>query len=329
MHWSIRRAIVCVACTALLTMTSGGYAGDKRECTTEEEMGADNQLTTIAEDDEKSKELIEQHLPFGQHISRHTAQGKPTNEQLLVQGGYVIFHDGDLRTALWTAHRLTRTDVIGGECKKRVECFRADKRLPENQAAREEDYDEPIFDQGHMTSDRDLRDDLTEQVNSYVMSNMSPQYAGFNRGIWGKLEKLGRVWAKKYKTIYVTSGALFDFNRKDARDKDDAAARVGTRSQTARVAIPSHYYKVFLRSVGERWSTIAFLLNHDNSTGSGGRKTMRQRLEDAIKSLAWIEKRSELIFHPDLDRSHVDESLNGIGWDFTNRRDKDESECES
>ena len=134
--------------------------------------------------------MIAKHLRFDQHISRHAVQNKPTNEQLLVQGGHVTLHDGDLPTALWTAHRPTRTDVNGGDCKERVECFRGDERLPEHQAASEKDYEEPIFAQGHMTSDRDRRDDITKQVNSYLMSNMSPQYARFNQGIWRHLGTL-------------------------------------------------------------------------------------------------------------------------------------------
>ena len=40
-----------------------------------------------------------------------------------MQAGYVTLHDGDLRTALWTAHELTGEDVRGGACKVRVECF--------------------------------------------------------------------------------------------------------------------------------------------------------------------------------------------------------------
>jgi DNA/RNA endonuclease G (NUC1) len=111
-------------------------------------------------------------------------------------------------------------------------------------------YDEPIFDQGHMANDADMKDDLTEQIKTYIMSNMSAQYCRFNRGVWLSLEDLGRAWAKEYGGIYFTSGAIFDFNARDARDKDNVTARMGSRNQKARVAIPSDYYKkVFLRNV--------------------------------------------------------------------------------
>lgn len=67
----------------------------------------------------------------------------------------------------------------------------------------------------------------TKQINTYVMSNMSPQYCRFNRGIWLSLEHLGRIWAKQYGKIHVTSGAIFNFNPRDARDKDESAGADG------------------------------------------------------------------------------------------------------
>lgn len=320
----ITRRLIATAVLAMCTTIA--YAEDKRRCTDVEKDLADRQLLAIAKDDQWRSSLTKQHLPFGIHVGEHASQGGPTNEKLLVQVGYVTLHDGDLRTALWTAHRLTRADVIRGESNERVECFRPDIRLPEQHAAIEEDYEEPIFDRGHLTPDRDLRDDLTEQVNSYVLSNMAPQYGKFNRGIWGRIENLGRDWAKAHRTLYVTSGALFDFNRRDDRDKDANAARMGSHHQTARVAIPSHFYKVFLRKSEDRWCTIAFLLEHHN--GPSISKAAR-RLQKAIKPLAVIEDRTEITFHPELDRADLEESLDGSGWGLAPANAEDEAGCKS
>ena len=311
--------------TAILAMCATvAYAEDKRRCTDVEEDLADRQLVAIAKDDPWRSSLTKQHLPFGVHVGGHASQGGPANEKLLVQAGYVTLHDGDLRTALWTAHRLTRADVIGGKSNERVECFRRDIRLPEQHAAIKEDYEEPIFERGHLAPDRDLRDVVTEQVNSYVLSNMAPQYGKFNRGIWGTIEDLARDWAKAYQILYVTSGALFDFNRRDNRDKDANAARMGSHHQTARVAIASHFYKVFLRKSEDRWCTIAFLLEHHNGPSIG--KT-RPRLQKAIKPLAFIEDRTEITFHPELDRADLKESLDGSGWRLAPGNAEDEAGC--
>ena len=301
----------CIGAAVLIMVWAAANATETRDCTDDEEHAADRQLLAISEDETRSRKLIESHLPFGVHIGTHTSQGGPTNEKLLVQAGYVTLHDGDLRTALWTAHKLTAKEVIAAEAADRVECFRRDIRLQDEHAGFKKDYEEPIFDRGHMTPDGDLRDDVTEQVNSYVLSNMAPQHRRFNRGIWKELERLGREWAKTHETVYVTTGALFDFNRRNLRDKDDKAARMGSRHETARVAIASHFYKVFLRRCAEQWCSIAFVLEHHNGPSNDD---ARARLQAAIEPLAFIERHAETMFHPELDRGVLYESVDGIGW---------------
>ena len=307
----------------------------KRACTLNERTQANERLENIRDDKDWSERLVARHLPFGRHINGHAAEGGPTNEVMLVNTGYITLHDGDLRTALWTAHELTGEDVRGGACKGRVECFRKDIRLAcEGHSAVEEDYDEPkdyggsSVAMGHMASDRDLRDDVTEQLNSYVMSNMSPQYGGFNGGVWLRLEELGRAWAEQFGTVFITSGAVFDWDEDSARDKDENVERIPKEDGTGRVGIPSHFYKVFLRKNEDsgKWFSISFLLKH-RPGGSGGRA--KERLKDAIKSLKEIGERAEIDLHPDLHRELVDQSRDWTGWGYAPRKPKHRSTCES
>ena len=320
----------------MLTVCASVATGEteKRACTDEERTQANKQLKDIKNNKEWSRRLVALHLPFGHHVTRHDAEGGPTNEVLLVQAGYVTLHDGDLLTALWTSHKLTGEDVRGGACEDRVECFREDERLmSEGHSAVKKDYDQPKdydgpkFATGHMASDRDLRDDATEQVNSYVMSNMSPQYGGFNGGVWLRLEDLGRAWAEQFGTVYVTSGAVFDSDGDSTRDKDEDVARVPKERGAGRVGIPSAFYKVFLRKNedGTRWSSISFLLTHRPGGSDGSAKA---RLKDAIKSLKEVEEGAEIDFHPDLNRELVDQSTDWTGWGYAPRKSKDESACE-
>ena len=49
-----------------------------------------------------------------------TATVPIANERILVQGGYVLKHDDDLRTALWVEYRLTAQNMIDADGKDRV-----------------------------------------------------------------------------------------------------------------------------------------------------------------------------------------------------------------
>ena len=59
---------------------------------------------------------------------------------------------------------------------------------------------------------------------------MSPQVAGFNRGIWSSLESQVREWAIEYSKLYVVTGPIF-------KDNIDTIG-------VDRVTVPGYYYKV-------------------------------------------------------------------------------------
>ena len=325
--------VVSLAVLALFFVFSTHPAtSEARNCTKSERDAADAKLKATQGDKDLSEKLIRYHMPYGVHNGTHAVQGGPDNEDVLVQGGYVLRHDKDLRTGLWVSYKLTDKDIANaydadGKKKDRVNCFRQDPRMGESETAIKSDYDEPIFDQGHLANDADIKDDLTEQINTYVLSNMSPQYCRFNRGIWLSLEELGREWVEKYKTVYITSGAIFDFNKRDARERDESAGRMGSRNQKARVAIPSAYYKIFLRQNGKQWHSIAFLLEHSNAKNGVSWDEVRPVAEASIVRLEDIEKVAETTFHPNLDRDKVVQHSVGSGWGLSKGGSNSEKSC--
>jgi len=314
-----------LASVALVFFFNSAYAsGRSRNCTAEEKAAADTHLKAIAADPALQAPILKRHLPFG----AHTTDGNADNEILLLQDGYVINHDSDLRTGLWVAYELVGTEV-DNPGPQRVNCFRKDPRLDRSKTAALSDFDEPIYDRGHLANDRDLKDDLQEQINSYVLSNMSAQHCRFNRGIWLSLEYLGRIYSRKYKSIHVTSGAIFDYNNKGGRDKDNKSPRMGSRNQKARVAVPSHYYKIFLRETVGRWHSISFLLENNNGINGHKWSDARPVAERAIKSIEQIEKRAGVKIHPDLTRTIITQDTDGSLWGMDEGRASLENRCPS
>jgi endonuclease G len=222
-------AIFCVASVHVEALAKD------RNCTAAEKMQADKRLDEIGADKTLRNKLIKWHMAFGVH----KATVPTDNEEILVQYGYVMDHDGDLRTSLWVSYRLTAKNMIDAQGKQRVNCFRRDPRRGSSVAAVVSDYDEPQYDLGHMANDADLKYDLITELNSYILSNMSPQECRFNRGIWLSLEELTRMWATKYDTIYITSGAIFDRDNNGVRDADADAMRMHSRNGKSRVAVPN------------------------------------------------------------------------------------------
>ena len=220
------------------------------------------------------------------------------------------------------SYRLDADDIKGASGQDRVNCFRRDPRLSNAVAANPADYKEPIYDQGHMANDADMKDNLIEQINTYVMSNMSPQHCRFNRGIWLSLEHLTRIWANEdvYGSLLVTSGAIFDRDGDGERDSGQDAQMMESNSHKKRVGVPSHCFKIILRQDESGWKAVSFLLNHDNDDDGVSWSDVKPDVMASISSIADIERMSGLRIHPALNRSELVESKNGQQWDFDNGR---------
>lgn len=220
--------------TILLGLAIFASPATAANCTAAERQEADKWLWLNERDRNAS---LEQHLPWGAPVP----VGEVSNERRLIQWDYVIGYDADLKVPLWTAER-----VIGSELGKvsRSDCFRKDVRLKSADASTPTDYKEPIFDQGHVTPSANLTTSKLAVHNSFIMSNMTPQFCQFNRGVWQILEEIVRRWAEEYGTLYVISGSIFDWDGNGARDPDDAALRMKSNSGKNRVAIPSAFYKI-------------------------------------------------------------------------------------
>jgi endonuclease G len=320
-----------VASALLLVLSTNSALAISRNCTASEKETANQQLLVIQNSSDLRESIIARHLPFGAHQSTVAND----NAQLLFQNGYVMSHDPDLRTAIWSSYRLEASDIQGASGQDRVNCFRRDPRLTKSIAATPADYNEPVYDQGHMANDPDMKDDLIEQINTYVMSNMSPQHCRFNRGIWLSLEHLTRIWANEgaYDNILVTSGAIFDRDANGVRDLDSDALMMESRSNKKRVAVPTHYFKIILRQDESGWKSISFLLDHDNDDDGTSWNEVKPDVMTTIQSISDIEVMSGLRIHPALDRSELVESTDGQGWNFSTGRNnfnsaiKDTNNC--
>jgi DNA/RNA endonuclease G (NUC1) len=230
--------------------------------------------------------------------SRHLLGGRPTppasatNEHMIHQLEWVTWYDDDLRLPLWVAYELTKADASAQLSRK--DCFRKDPRLPDAAASTCEDYQEPIFDRGHMIPNADLNRARLAQTNSFIFTNMVPQHDTFNSGIWSRLESKVRAWAKVANGVYVVSGAIFDKDDDGQRDADEDADLV---TSTNRVAIPTHFYKIILHVRPSGFiDTISFILPHlDLSVGS-----TNPYLFDHIRTIDDIESITGIDFFPEL-----------------------------
>jgi DNA/RNA endonuclease G (NUC1) len=286
LRWTVAFSIGVLATTAGLAYAgcSCGFGPDART-------QADKELWLNKRDKAVS---IAKHLPWGLPQSRSDGYAFFP----LVQRDYVIGYSKELAIPLWTAYLLTRQTLDAREKakkasadKSRKECFRADPRLSNGETAYCSNYDEPVYDQGHLVPDADMpARPVSALINSYVFSNITPQHCHFNRGVWLLFEGLVRKWAIEKGEVNVISGVVFDRDGDNMPDKLSVAQRIKANKYGAAPAIPTHFYKAVMhKTESGDMQSIAILLPHIDQ------KMTRQNDKDYLtQHIVTIEKIEEV-----------------------------------
>lgn len=102
------------------------------------------------------------------------------------------------------------------------------------------------YDRGHQLPSADRLANREMNVQTFYMSNMTPQLNRLNQDMWAKLESKVRTYNCS-DTLYVVTGAYFE---NTTLTTSDGAGN--------KVPLPTHYFKVLLRTVsGSTHKTIA------------------------------------------------------------------------
>ena len=176
----------------------------------------------------------------------HLKYGLPSQaDKVLCRQGYALGYNFSRKSADWVAYRLTPA-IHNSANVERQNDSRIDTDIPAIYQTTPDDYDEPIYDQGHLANSESL--DASIQMNSetFLLTNMSPQLPGLNRAGWKGLENRERKWTDQRGELYIYSGAMFVGGVK---------AIIGNG-----VPVPTHYYKILFDPA--RNEAIAFLFPH-------------------------------------------------------------------
>lgn len=171
------------------------------------------------------------------------------NGQLMQKTGFWLSYNEQSEQPYWTAYILTREMVVAGT-EERSEDFRPDTTVLTGSASLA-DYRGSGYDRGHLVPAADMNWSHQSMSESFLMSNMSPQNPGFNRGIWRKLEEQIRKWAVQNDSLYIITGPVPGLiNRTIGENK---------------VAIPEYYFKIVLDISWPEYKGIGFIIRNEYS----------------------------------------------------------------
>lgn len=201
---------------------------------------------------------------------------------------FTLAYSEENEQARWVYYELT-PELING-IQTRTDDFRADPAVKTGSASLN-DYKGSGYDRGHLCPAADMTLNRTSMSETFYLSNMTPQLAGFNRGIWSTLEDQVRKWAIEYSKLYIVTGPIFKDN-------------IGVIGED-RVTVPGYYYKVLfdgkkmigliLRNESSSKSLDQFVVTVDEieqKTGidffSGLEDTLENKLESNVSTINWF-----------------------------------------
>ncbi len=127
-----------------------------------------------------------------------------TFAQVIIDKGiYKVNFSNKYRQPLYVSYKLYKG---GGDCNRAGFNFKNDESGIES--ATDADYDEPVYDKGHLANAEDFAYDCTKDELTFRYYNCLPQTASLNRGVWKKNETLVRKWSQT-DSLYIICGGYF------------------------------------------------------------------------------------------------------------------------
>lgn len=196
-------------------------------------------------------------------LRRETRYGIPEADQVLFNRYYLVGYSYYFRQAKWALEIISPDrGYIAPEEVKRINNFRPDFRIPEMFRADLVDYENSGLERGHLVASANKLETELQNSETFLLSNMSPQFPAFNKKIWKTLEtEVRRLDAnKKIFETYVISGPIFDFVK--------PVQSIGTKDGNGvSIPIPHAYFKSILtennRGTLNMWSFV--IPNEDTS----------------------------------------------------------------
>ena len=153
---------------------------------------------------------------INQQCPQFTVNGTPQyqvhpGDQELCKTNYAVIHRCEVKAPVAVFEHLTVAVMTGPA--KRKDNFRPDPAVFPQCQATLADYATVgrTHDRGHMAPAGNNTQNDQIMSESFFLSNMVPQVANNNRGIWKQLETYERQWAMAPGTdFYIISGGIYD-----------------------------------------------------------------------------------------------------------------------
>lgn len=227
----------------------------------------------------------------------HETSGEATNpfNQILRNKGFMLEYSQHLLNPLWVMYKVPQTHLNYGLRPR----FEPDWRTLSRVSPK--DYRGTHYDRGHNAPNYVIasRYGRAAQLDTFLMSNISPQKPNLNRKSWQRLEEISAdVFSKQYPNLWVITGPIFSAHPKTLRHTS--------------IAIPKAFYKIFLRiDANKTLHSLAFIFPQNAKS--------KANLMKFITNIDTIENQTGFDFFwqlPDPIENKLEQEENPKEWGF-------------
>lgn len=187
------------------------------------------------------------HSVFGQQLELPKTR---RNETIVFHTGHILSFNQEWKQAEWVAYELTSKELSGTADRKKS-TFLQDPSIPKEWQPAPRDYSGSGYSRGHLIPAGDLKYSQKAMDESFYMTNICPMFTEFNTGIWERLERKVRDWAKQYGRIYIICGPIM-------------GRSINGTVGNSNLLVPDAFYKAVLIPYDGSYLTIAFYMLNNN-----------------------------------------------------------------
>jgi len=180
------------------------------------------------------------------------------NDLLIKRAQYTLSYNESRGTPNWVAYELDARQIVAGQ--DRCNCFTADPSLPSDKQIFTSDYTNGGFDRGHMARSFDRTAANGDNASTFYLTNIVPQQADLNQGVWAQFENaLGDSATKGGRAVYIVTGPLYSRSHGLTFLKNEG--KVAVPDSTWKIALigPRSSGNPFTRGNVQSWDDLAGL----------------------------------------------------------------------
>lgn len=229
----IKRGLQWAIWATLVIVLAVMYARGGSDVSSQDDAGGQSQVMTAPHDNQAGNESLNyESVVFPRGMSNMVVKYK----------GYTAHFNKQLHIPNCVTYEITAAEARGK--RERSGNFERDENVPG--CPNWWDYRDSGYDRGHMAPAGDMKWDEQAMNETFYLTNVCPQDAALNAGLWNDIEMKVREWARRDKSIVVITGPVM-------------GKKYDVIGQDVDVAVPEAFFKVLLSPATTPVKAIAFI----------------------------------------------------------------------